>query len=208
MEASSGRGSAIRTSEAARRRAGNLLQRRRSDLGYRRRPAFVADTGLNGRLVSDLENGRQPNFRPATLQQIARAYAVTYESLVAVMAGEGDALVPDPGRGPAAVPLRAASGVWLPPVTAARLAQAAPYADRISRRLEDLAAGGVASPSGAQVFGPGTADARTWDGLAGRMPQEQCVWMLAELQAGEARRDGPVPFPHDHRCGDGSGPSV
>jgi hypothetical protein len=119
----------IQAGEEAWRRLGELLQRRRSDLGYRRRPAFTRDHGINIRLVTDIENVYRPNtFLTPTLQQIARAYAVTYDSMVAVLRGEADELAP--AEPTPSVPAAPADAGLSPPMTdAARVPDPArPYA--------------------------------------------------------------------------------
>lgn len=168
----------VRAPEDRWRLLGGLLQLRRGELGYRRRPAFTRERGINIRLVTDIENAYRPNtFLTPTLRDIAQAYAVTYESLAAVLAGEAAALAP---AAPAVPPAQA------PPMAdAARAASARPYLDRIHRRLRALAAQGVTDPSGAQVFGPGP-DAQTWDGIGARLDMEDRAWLIADLQ----RRDG------------------
>ena len=176
----SGRRPAVRAPEAAWQRLGELLQLRRAELGYRRRPAFTREAGINIRLVTDIENAYRPNtFLTPTLRDVAQAYQVTYDSLTAVLAGKADALTP---AVPAAVP---PGDGWMPPMTdPARIASARPYADRIHARLRHLAAQGITDPDGAQVFGPGP-DAATWDGT-GRWDTDERVWMIADMQ----RRDG------------------
>jgi len=187
VAAESGKSHAIQVKESARERTGELLQRRRADLGYpgRQRPAFTRDRGINIRLVTDIENpqaGR--NFLISSVQQIARAYAVTYESLAAVLRGEAGELVPAQDAAAGAP----APAVPLPVTDPARMARAAPLAAGIWERVWVLAVQGTPDPSGAQVFGEGSADARAWDAVAGRWPVPDRVWMIADLQA---RGDGP-----------------
>ena len=166
----------VRAPEDAWRRLGELLQLRRADLGYKRRPAFTKDRGINIRLVTDIENAYRPNtFLTPTLREIARAYAVTYDSLIAVLSGRDARLTPeDPPVPPGELP----DGVE------ARTPAAQDYADQIWGRLLDLAARGITAPSGAQLFPDSPADARTWDD-----PRLQRNWtvrarvrMIADLQ--------------------------
>lgn len=83
----------VRAPESAWKRLGELLQLRRAELGYRRRPAFTKDHDINIRLVTDIENAYRPNtFLTPTLGEIAQAYQVTYESLAAMLRGEADVL--------------------------------------------------------------------------------------------------------------------
>jgi hypothetical protein len=178
----------IRGPETAWRRLGELLQLRRAELGYKRRPAFTRDRDINIRLVTDIENAYRPNtFLNPTLREVAQAYDVTYDSLTAVLAGTADALDP---AAPGAPVTR------LPPMTdAARIASARPYADAINRRLRELALRGVADPRGAQVFPASPDDAGTWDGIGARLDIDDRVWFIADLQR---RADG-----RDSRSGSG-----
>lgn len=86
-------------SEQDRARLGVLLQRRRSELGY---PGmglsrFARERDVNWRGITDIEKANRASFLIATLDEYARAYEVTYESLVAVGRGEADELVAAPG---------------------------------------------------------------------------------------------------------------
>src|SRR5207247_6470635 len=93
----------VRAPEAAWRRLGELLQLRRAELGYRRRPAFTKEHDINIRLVTDIENAYRPNtFLTPTLREIAQAYQVTYDSLIAVLLRHDDELIP---AAPAALPV-------------------------------------------------------------------------------------------------------
>jgi len=188
---SDGRRPAVRADAGAWRRLGELLQRRRAELGYRYRPAFTAERDINIRLVTDIENAHRPNtFSIGALQHIARAYAVTYESVTAVLHGGADGLDPAAAASPPA-PL-APGPPGLPPsmADAARVAAARPWSDRIQERLRDLAARGVTSPSGADVFPGRPDDARAWDALSGRWPLNDVIWMTADLLARDARPPG------------------
>lgn len=173
----------VRAPETAWQRLGELLQLRRAELGYKRRPGFTRDRDINIRLVTDIENAYRPNtFLTPTLREIAQAYAVTYDSVTAVLAGTAEKLEP-------AAP--AATVTQLPPMTdAARIASARPYADAINRRLRELAAGGFTDPGGAQVFPASPADARTWDGIGARLDIDDRVWFIADLQRRADGRDG------------------
>lgn len=55
---------------------GEQLKRRRVDLDpkYRSRGVFAAETGLNERLVADLENARREGYRDTTLAAVEVAY--------------------------------------------------------------------------------------------------------------------------------------
>ena len=177
----------VRAPDAAWQRLGTLLQLRRGELGYRRRPAFTRDRGINIRLVTDIENAYRPNtFLTPTLQDIAAAYLVTYDSLVAVLGGHADALEP-------ATP--ATTVTRLPPMGQARVAADFSRFIEIERRLRELAAQGIKDPDGAQVFGAGTDDAATWDDpLTSRaVPDlDDRAWLIADLQR---RADGRASVP-------------
>jgi hypothetical protein len=166
----------VRAPEAAWKRLGSLLQLRRGELGYRRRPAFTRDHGINIRLVTDIENAYRPNtFLTPTLQDIAQAYQVTYESLIAVLDGTADTLTP-------AGPGRPDTG-WAPPTAdPARAASDRPYFDEINERRVALAARGITTPSGAQMFGEDTDDAKAWDGIGDRLDVGDRVWFIADLR--------------------------
>jgi hypothetical protein len=70
------------------RRLGELLTRRRIELGYRSRPSFVAARGLShGRIVSDLETGARSNYDLAPLMEYEIAYHWQPGSIGAVLAG-------------------------------------------------------------------------------------------------------------------------
>lgn len=83
---------------AALKRLGELLTRRRVELDsrYQNRTVFAAERGIDYRLAYDIEEARRGNFRTTTLTAIANAYAVTAESLFAVLRGAA-ALEPVPG---------------------------------------------------------------------------------------------------------------
>jgi hypothetical protein len=174
----------IRGPEDAWQRLGELLQLRRGELGYRRRPAFTRERGINIRLVTDIENAYRPNtFLTPTLREIAAAYAVTYDSMVAVILGRDDELIP-------AVPDRLMDGAdgWQPPIAdRARRDADAPYAMEIMERLLALADSGVTDPAGAQVFPGDPGDAKAWDGIGGRLDVRDRVWFIADLRR---RADG------------------
>jgi hypothetical protein len=177
----------IRGPEDAWKRLGELLQLRRGELGYRRRPAFTREHGINIRLVTDIENAYRPNtFLTPTLREIAAAYAVTYDSMVAVILGHDDELIAvKPDR------LTAGPDGWHPPIAdRARRDADAPYAMEIMERLLALADSGTIDPSGAQVFPDAPGDAKAWDGIGARLPVRDRVWFIADLRRLADGRDG------------------
>jgi hypothetical protein len=174
----------VRAPDDAWQRLGELLQLRRAELGYRRRPAFTREHGINIRLVTDIENAYRPNtFLTPTLREIAQAYQVTYDSVIAVLGKTADELTP-------ATPDRLADGPdgWQPPIAdKARRDADAPYAMEIMEQLLALADSGVIDPSGAQVFPGAPGDAKAWDGIGGRLDVRDRVWFIADLRR---RADG------------------
>jgi hypothetical protein len=171
----------VRAPEAAWQRLGELLQLRRAELGYRRRPAFTREHDINIRLVTDIENAYRPNtFLTPTLREIAEAYEVTYDSVIAVLLGHDDELIP------AAPPVPAGPPGWMAS-DKKRTAANRPYVDRIEGRLDLLRLQGVTDPAGAQLFGEGTADARDWDKYADWEVKDR-VWFVADLQRRSVRR--------------------
>jgi hypothetical protein len=74
---------------AARERLGSLLKQRRVELGiqYKNRSLFAAETGLNYRLLQDIENAARDNFEDVTLLAVDRAYQWQAGSSARVLAG-------------------------------------------------------------------------------------------------------------------------
>jgi len=175
----------VRAPEDAWRRLGELLQLRRAELGYKRRPAFTREHGINIRLVTDIENAYRPNtFLTPTLREIARAYEVTYDSLIAVLGKRADELTPATRPAPA--------GEDTPPMSPERADAARRWYDPINKRRFDLLrVRGIIDPTGEQMFPGDPESARAWDSIGPfRMSVEDKVWALAELQRWAATRDG------------------
>lgn len=163
---------------------GQLLMWRRAALGHSYRPAFLEEQDVNGRMVSDIERGRRDTYTGPTLEDLADAYAVTYDSMLAVAWGRADELTPAPGD-PAELP------GWTPPIAdPVRRDAARPYADQIEGRLSLLRARGVAEPSGRQLFPDAPDDAKAWDGIGTRLPVRDRVWFIADLRRWEAENAG------------------
>jgi hypothetical protein len=173
---------------------GKALQEWREDvLGYQVRGRFAEDRYINLRLVQDLEK----NYRPGTftkwaLQDAAQAYQVTYESVLAFLHGEADTLE----RAPAAAAGKPAPAIGVPALPPSpfddpvRTEADRPYAVAIWKRFLDLPRS-VTEPTGAQMFGGGTDDARAWHGFGARLPLGDRVWFIADLQRWEeSSRDG------------------
>jgi len=172
----------IRGPEAAWKRLGELLQLRRAELGYKRRPAFTRDRDINIRLVTDIENAYRPNtFLTPTLREIAQAYAVTYDSVVAVISGHDAGLIPAEDRPAEVTP---------PPYPQARGEADRPWFDEINERRVALALRGITAPSGAQMFPDCPDDAKAWDGIGARLPIADRVWFIADLRRRAHGRGG------------------
>ena len=179
---------AIQAPEDAWVRLGELLQLRRGELGYRQRPAFCKTRNINTRLIADIEHNYRPNtFPPATLKQIAQAYEVTYESIAALLRGEADELIRTESSPPPAPAATGSDSRRTSLVTGEdKNAATWPYAEVIWQRLHELA--GNLDPTGAELFGEGTDEARIWDVSSLRqlcsIPER--VWMIADLRHREA----------------------
>lgn len=160
---------------------GQLLMWRRAALGHSYRPAFLEEQDVNGRMVSDIERGRRDTYTGPTLEDLADAYAVTYDSMLAVAWGRADELTPaaDPAEPPD----------WTPPTdNMPRDAANRSYFDQIQGRLDLLKARGVARPSGRQLFPDAPDDAKTWDGIGDRIDIDDKAWIIADLRRRDAGR--------------------
>jgi hypothetical protein len=157
---------------------GGLLRLRRAAIGYRHVPAFVRACDINTRMVGDIEHGRRDTYTFPTLEDIAAAYKVTYMSMMAVVWSGAGELVPaeDEASGEA------------PPFIPERAAADRPWFDPINERRVELAARGIAYPTGAQMFGEGTEDAKAWDGEFAPLPVGDRVWGIADLRRRAAAR--------------------
>jgi hypothetical protein len=177
----------VRAPDDAWKRLGELLQLRRAELGYRRRPAFTREHGINIRLVTDIENAYRPNtFLTPTLREIAQAYQVTYESLVAVLGKKADELTP---AVPSVLPVSGEPPGWMAS-DEARSAADRPYVDEITGRLKLLRGQGVTDPSGAQIFPDSPANARDWDKYAADWEEKDVKWFVSDLWRRKEGRDG------------------
>ena len=210
-----------RDGEAWRKLGGLLkLRRQIMDPRWANRRVFARERGINYKLASDIETAYRTDFELDTIvQKIAPAYAVTYQSIgyalgggrleplryVTLPAGDVVPLQPAAQMQPAAP---AAVGMVLSPE---RIAAAAPYATRILVRLRDLAAVDIMRPDGYDVFqrdlaldgAEGAAEvfpgdhqaslraARRWEKYADDMPEEDRVWLISSLHAGEAAEHRP-----------------
>lgn len=85
---------------------GDMLIQRRVELDarYRYRNAFADDTGLDWRLLYDIEKARRTNFTRSTLSAIEVAYRLEPRSVEEFLDGDEDALVPLPDTAPESPP--------------------------------------------------------------------------------------------------------
>ena len=164
---------------------GVLLRDRRVDLGYRHVPAFVRARGINTRMVGDIEHGRRDTYTFPTLADVAAAYEVTYESMMAVVWSDAGELVPEEEAPP-----RLPDPDDTPPMTPERAASDRPWYDPINERRFALAARGILDPSGEQMFPDAPDDAKAWDGIGARLDIGDRVWFIADLRRRAASRDG------------------
>jgi hypothetical protein len=145
-------------------------------------------------MAGDIEHGRRDTYTFPSLQDVARAYDVTYDSMMAVVwSGAGELIPAAPPVLPAAPPvLAAAPDGWVPPIAdPVRRDADAPYAAPVLDRLLELADDGILDPSGAQMFPDSPDDARAWDGPGRwvRSPRDR-AWFIAEIRRWEAGRGG------------------
>jgi len=169
---------------------GNLLRLRRAAIGYRHVPAFTRDRPINTRMVGDIEHGRRDTYTHPTLKDdVAPAYEVTYESMLAVVWSDAGELVPAgevPGEPapPAAAPPDPSS----PFADQARTDLNRPWFDPLNERRVRLAARGITDPDGGQMFPDAPGDAEAWDGIAESITVGDKVWILADLRRRAAAR--------------------
>ena len=163
---------------------GELLRLRRAAIGYRHVPAFVRDRGINTRMAGDIEHGRRDTYTHPTLKDdVAPAYEVTYESMMAVVWSDAGELAPA-GENPAAL--------QSPFADPARTDSNRPWYDPVNERRVRLAARGITDPDGAQMFPDAPDDARAWDGMAVSIPVGDKVWAIADLRRRAAARADPA----------------
>jgi len=91
--------------DARHHRLGELLVERRIQLAhsfYERR-AFAAATGLNERLLLDVENAKRPRFKAKTKAELEDAYQLARGSIDRFLDGRTDSLEPLPEQDAAEV---------------------------------------------------------------------------------------------------------
>jgi hypothetical protein len=179
----------VKAPPAAWQRLGRLLELRRRTIGYTWRTDFERERRVNRRMAADIEKAapdRIDTFTNGSLGLVAQGYAVDYESVLAVLRGEADELVPVlvAPVNPDLVPLPPAVPAAGDPPFAdpARGSSDQPYFDEINERRVALAARGIIDPTGAQMFPDCPDDARAWDGIGARLPVADRVWFIADLR--------------------------
>ncbi len=172
--------------EERRQLLGRLLEERRGELGFTDRTDFArARPGLTWRTYTDLENGYRENSTIATLGKIAKAYGVTYDSMIDVAHGRADKLETIGSGRPAGAPdpleharPQGMPGSWISPATIADADRK--YMPAIRERLDALAGRGITDPDGEELFpgDPGLAGAYEADRMSGS-DVYAAAWMAA-----------------------------
>lgn len=162
---------------------------------YRNRRTFCEAREIDYRLVFDIERHKRANFGRATILDIARAYAVTPESIDATLAG--GALEPVPES--AAVKLPVTPSGMLPAAVPPPRSPAAGDDDEAAVRAEVERCpwgtpGAVIFPSG--IPGVVTEDAQRWDALApitstGDLIRVIAFWRQHPRQDADPGHNGP-----------------
>ena len=170
---------------------GELLTDRRTDLGYTYRVPFDKASGVNQRMQADIEKAakdRIDHFTDGSLRKIARGYQVTLASMLAVLRGDADQLEPAAPAAVRSLPVPDVMSGDPPGWAPGRIADDRPWFNEINERRVELAARGIAYPSGADMFGEGTEDAQVWDGPGARLPVGDRVWLIADMRRRAAAR--------------------
>jgi hypothetical protein len=198
----------VKAPPAAWQRLGRLLELRRRTIGYTWRTDFERERRVNRRMAADVEKAapdRIDTFTNGSLGLVAQGYAVTYDSMLAVLRGEADELVPVPVApvSPDLVPVPGAglpAGQERPPMSPAQAAADRPWYDPVNERRFALAERGIFDPTGEQMFPDDPEAADAWDGPFGRsLPIGDRAWFIADLRRlAAARRAGP---PHHSSTG-------
>lgn len=187
-----------RTDAAAWKRLGELLIRRRIELdpAYQNRTAFCTERGIDYRLAYDIEEARRTNFRKGTLAGVAIAYAVTLDSMLAVLDDPRTELIRAPapvprspeGAPPAesgTAPARATTGEM--PVITADFGELSPYVDAVWGEVGRAKAEFGPSPDGRQVFPHNVHEARMWEH---RLPEPERVRLISFIRMMDHRTLG------------------
>ena len=172
---------------------GDALLQRRIDLRYPNRRKFCDDRQIDYRLIYDIETTRRSNYGRATMLDIARAYAVTPESMEHAL--RGGALEPLPGPltpapEPEAQP-EPPDDVRIPADMAAMMQDTALRATIPGVRA-DVTAALARNPqaTGRDIFPSETLAPQIWDVLRGSgvFGFDECVLHAAAARLEEERR--------------------
>jgi len=199
-------------------RLGALLIQRRTQLSprFHNRGAFCEAAGLNYRIVYDIEEARRTNFGRSALAAIEAAYRLTPGAIGRFLAGGELEVQPVTADAAAAADTlavrREAAGPDSPASATPLLARRGPaegfppattpgIEERTNARADQVWTEVLAAQAahkihadlltGAQVFGAGTDDARTWDlyrdvlSLPWRVRTVALTRAIAELAAGQ-----------------------
>jgi hypothetical protein len=154
---------------AQRQQLGYLLAIRRGELGYGDRERFRRERTVDGkpgwRTFTDLEMAYRDTQTASTIAMAARAYEVTYESVVAVARGEADALTPLGSRPAPPPPADSFSALEeIHPDSRPAVRERLPEVQAMIRTARLYHPEGPLR--GAWVFGDGTPEQRFWDAMA------------------------------------------
>lgn len=182
-------------------RLGDALIQRRIDLHYRTRRAFCDARQIDYRVAFDIEKARRVNFGRATLLDIARAYAVTPESMERTL--RGGAL--EPADAPACRP-EPSGRLQLRPGTGGQFTTSReryatqplgpPMGPIVQSVREDIAAAlARAGIRGRDIFPDAGDEAKLWDDTD-RLPEDARVEMIATLRRIRLEEEEPGPGHH------------
>lgn len=163
-------------------RLGEMLARRRTEIEprYKNRTLFAEATGLNWRLLHDVERAKRDEFKPETLAALENAYQLAPGAIGRAL--QGGVLEPAAGPRPAYAPV---SGPPDLPVPEGDREAAKPIADEMQELLlAAVARTGNPDPPGDEIFPAGSQSARSWDRLRRDLPAtRRRLWMIALLAA-------------------------
>lgn len=160
-------------------RLADALIARRIDLRYRNRRKFCDERQIDYRLTYDIEAGRRSNYGRATLLDIARAYAVTPESIERTLRGGSLEPLPAPATRAPEPPAEDEPAEPVPPAVATAIstlvASLTPAIEVEVRRahMRDRNA------TGAEIFAD-PHEAEIWDGA---LPEPGRIGIVAFLRA-------------------------
>lgn len=166
------------------KRLGDLLMRRRVEIDprYRNRRVFVAERGMDYRMVNTVERGQRSNYEPQTIAAFEEAYQLAPGAIARTLNGAD--LEPLP-------PARSAREAAAPPSPLSDVdeAELRPYLQAVLDEIAAAIARHGPSPSGSEVFG-NAQEAEIWDNSP--WPRGERVRAIAVLRmlVDEALRPG------------------